>query len=162
MVTKKWWQCRKEWMSLSTHGMVTIVATQSRPAMMRRVRERLGRLEKGWMIVRYLIENNCLISEKGRMISKYNNVNGYSGSTIVAKVHAVSMTTYRPVKCNGSQRERGKVDWGSLDTTLSYWYWYCIWFFLKSSHKNLPFTQIWLNCGLLVLGLMWGFLFYWL
>ena len=80
-------------MRMSTHGMVTIVATQSRPAMMRRVRERLGRLEKGWMIVRYLIENDCLISEKGRIISKYNNVNGYSGSTIVAKVHAVSMTT---------------------------------------------------------------------
>ena len=93
-------------MRMSSHGMVTIVATQSRPAMMRRVRERLGRLEKGWMIVRYLIENDCLISEKGRMISKYNNINGHSGSTIVAKVHAVSMTTYRPVKCNGSQRER--------------------------------------------------------
>ena len=43
---------------MKTHGMVTIVATQSRPAMMRRVRERSGRLENGWMIVRYLVEND--------------------------------------------------------------------------------------------------------
>ena len=42
----------------NTHGMVTIVATQSRPAMMRRVRERFGRVENGWMIVRYLGEND--------------------------------------------------------------------------------------------------------
>ena len=41
-------------MRVLTHGMVTNVATQSRPAMMRRVRERFGRVEKGWMIVRYL------------------------------------------------------------------------------------------------------------
>ena len=41
-------------MRVLTHGMVTNVATQSRPAMMRRVRDRFGRVEKGWMIVRYL------------------------------------------------------------------------------------------------------------
>ena len=45
---------RKVMMRVLTHGMVTNVATQSRPAMMRRVRDRFGRVEKGWMIVRYL------------------------------------------------------------------------------------------------------------
>ena len=45
---------KKVMMRVLTHGMVTNVATQSRPAMMRRVRERFGRVEKGWMIVRYL------------------------------------------------------------------------------------------------------------
>ena len=45
---------KKVMMRVLTHGMVTKVATQSRPAMMRRVRERFGRVEKGWMIVRYL------------------------------------------------------------------------------------------------------------
>ena len=58
---------KKVMMRVLTHGMVTNVATQSRPAMMRRVRERFGRVEKGWMIVRYL----KFVVEKGWMIVRY-------------------------------------------------------------------------------------------